>query len=269
VIKDITFGQYIPGESVLHKADPRTKILMTFIYMLAILFVRTYTGFAMFALFTLLVSYSANIPLKYTIKGLKPILMIVVFTAVINIFTIHGTPVMNSGPLKYISWEGLDISFKMAIRLSLLIMSASLMTLTTTPIHLTDGMEKLMKPLGYIGVPVHEIAMMMSIALRFIPTLLDETDKIMKAQSSRGADFDSGNILQRAKSFVPVLVPLFISAFRRADELATAMEVRCYRGSEGRTRMKQLRFSRADLMILLIMTAFIGFNIYVQWFALM
>jgi energy-coupling factor transport system permease protein len=209
----------------------------------------------MCTLFTLLVIVTSDVPLKYTLKGLKPVMVIVIFTAIINIFTIGGTPIFEYGFLR-ITREGIDIAVKMALRLSLLIMGASLLTLTTTPISLTDGIEKLMNPLKKIKVPAHEIAMMTTIALRFIPTLLDETDKIMKAQAARGADFDTGSLLNRAKSFIPVLVPLFISAFRRADELATAMEARCYRGSEGRTRMKQLKFERVDLMTSSVMVIF-------------
>jgi energy-coupling factor transport system permease protein len=182
---------------------------------------------------------------------LKPLLVIIVFTAVINVFSTKGTPVGDVFPLMYITKEGLILALKLVTRLALIIISGSLLTFTTTPILLTDGIEKLLSPFKKIGVPAHELAMMMSIALRFIPTLLEETDKIMKAQAARGADFDTGNLVQRAKSFVPVLVPLFVSAFRRADELATAMEARCYRGGEGRTRMRQLKFTRADLVVTL------------------
>lgn len=263
MIKDITLGQYYPGESMLHKADPRVKIVLTLAYMTILFLINTYMGFLMFALFTLLAIIGSGIPLKFTLKGLKPVVFIVVFAAVINIFTTPGTKLVGLGPLN-ITIEGLLLAGKMALRLSLLIMGASLLTLTTTPILLTDGIEKLMAPLKRIGVPAHEIAMMMTIALRFIPTLLDETDKIMKAQSARGADFDTGNIVQRAKSFVPVLVPLFVSAFRRADELALAMEARCYRGSEGRTRMKQLKLGIVDMQLSLIMIAFGVFVLVVQ-----
>jgi energy-coupling factor transport system permease protein len=255
MIKDITIGQYIPGESLLHRSDPRTKIILTFSFMFILFMISSYLAFLMCTLFTLLVIVTSDVPLKYTLKGLKPVMVIVIFTAIINIFTIGGTPIFEYGFLR-ITREGIDIAVKMALRLSLLIMGASLLTLTTTPISLTDGIEKLMNPLKKIKVPAHEIAMMMTIALRFIPTLLDETDKIMKAQAARGADFDTGSLLNRAKSFIPVLVPLFISAFRRADELATAMEARCYRGSEGRTRMKQLKFERVDLMTSSVMVIF-------------
>lgn len=219
----------------------------------------------MMALFTALTVVSSSIPVKFVLKGLKPIIFIVIFAGVINMFTIDGEAIFRLGFLK-MTYEGVDMAVKMAIRLFLLIIIAGLLTYTTTPIVLTDGIEKLMGPLAKIRVPVHEIAMMMTIALRFIPTLLEETDKIIKAQSSRGADFDSGNIVERAKSFIPVLVPLFISAFRRADELATAMEARCYRGSEGRTRMKQLSFTKSDLSVTAITVVFIAWVMVMQYY---
>jgi len=265
MIKDITIGQYIPGNSPLHRADPRVKIIMTIVYMVLVFLVTSFYGFAMVSLFTLLVIAISNIPFKFTFKGLKPVIFIVVFTAIINILTIRGTIIFEYKFI-HISQEGIITAAKMAIRLILLVMGASLLTLTTTPIALTDGIESLLKPLRKIGVPSHEIAMMMSIALRFIPTLLDETDKIIKAQAARGADFDTGGIMQKAKSFIPVLVPLFISAFRRAEELATAMEARCYRGSEGRTIMKQLKLGMTDLYIVIIMALFTAALIYLQWF---
>ncbi|NTV89322.1 MAG: energy-coupling factor transporter transmembrane protein EcfT [Clostridiales bacterium] len=249
MIKDITIGQYIPGDSILHRTDPRTKILLTFAFMIVIFMIRSYPAFGAMTVFTIVMILASGIPVKYTLKGLKPILVIIIFTTIINIFTTEGTPVIDYGILSHITYEGLKIAFLLALRLALLIVGASLLTFTTTPILLTDGIEKLLDPLKKIGVPSHELAMMMTIALRFIPTLLEETDKIMKAQTARGADFDSGNLIERAKSFIPVLVPLFVSAFRRADELATAMEARCYRGSEGRTRMRQLAFTRADLIV--------------------
>ncbi|MCR4436229.1 MAG: energy-coupling factor transporter transmembrane component T [Clostridiales bacterium] len=265
MISDITLGQYIPGNSLLHRADPRTKIILTLLYMVIIFLLNSYTTYGIFVLFTLLVIIVSDIPIRYTLKGLKPILFIMFFAVAINVFTTQGTPVFEYGFI-HITWEGLDLSGKLAIRLVLLVVSASLLTFTTTPILLTDGMELLMKPLNRIGVPVHEIAMMMSIALRFIPTLLLETDKIMKAQAARGADFDTGNLLQKAKSFIPVLVPLFISAFRRADELATAMEARCYRGSEGRTKMKQLKFTGVDVKISAVMAVITVGLLYLQFF---
>ncbi len=263
MIRDITIGQYVPGDSLIHKSDPRTKIILTFVMMIFIFLVTTYWGYLLLTLFTALTIVSANIPFKFVLKGIKPVIFIVIFAGVINMFTIGGTPIFELGFLK-MTYEGVDTAVKMSIRLFLLIIIASLLTYTTTPIALTDGIEKLMGPLRRIKVPVHEIAMMMTIALRFIPTLLEETDKIIKAQSSRGADFDSGNMVQRAKSFIPVLIPLFISAFRRADELATAMEARCYRGSEGRTRMKQLSLTKYDLIVSAITVVFIAWVMVMQ-----
>jgi len=264
MIKDITIGQFIPGESLLHRADPRIKIILTILYMAVVFIVFNYISFAILSAFTFLVIISSGVPLRYTLKGLKPVLIIVIFTAVINILTVKGTPLFQYGFIS-ITYEGIDMAVKMALRLSLLVIGASLLTLTTTPIMLTDGLEKLMHPLNRINVPVHEMAMMMTIALRFIPTLLEETDKIMKAQAARGADFDTGNMVQRAKSFIPVLVPLFVSAFRRADELAVAMEARCYRGSAGRTRMKQLKLGSSDLIITVIMVGFTCGLLYLQY----
>jgi energy-coupling factor transport system permease protein len=264
MIKDITIGQYFPGNSPLHRADPRVKILMTFLFMAAIFLVTTYVGFFILTLFTLLTVVISEIPIKYTLKGLKPVLIIIVFTAVLNLFTVKGTPIFEYGAI-HITYEGIDTVVKLVFRLSLLVISASLLTLTTTPMLLTDGIEKLMSPFRRIGLPAHEIAMMMTIALRFIPTLLEETDKIMKAQAARGADFDTGKLIDRAKSFVPVLVPLFVSAFRRADDLAIAMEARCYRGSEGRTRMKQLKLGKVDLVITVVMVVFVAGLLYLQY----
>lgn len=251
MMTNITIGQYIPGNSIIHRADPRTKILLTFAFMAVIFMLNTFWTFAAMAVYVLMAVVISGVPIKYTLRGLKPIIFIIIFTAVINIFTTGGTPIANFFPLKYVTIEGLILAAKLATRLALVIISGSLLTFTTTPILLTDGIEKLLNPFKKIGVPAHELAMMMSIALRFIPTLLEETDKIMKAQAARGADFDTGNLMQRAKSFIPVLVPLFVSAFRRADELATAMEARCYRGGEGRTRMRQLKFTNADFKIAL------------------
>jgi energy-coupling factor transport system permease protein len=264
VIKDITLGQYIPGESALHRADPRVKIILSLIYMILIFITDSYMSFLMLAIFTIMVIVVSGIPIKYTLKGLKPIAFIVIFTVIINVFTTKGTPIIQYGFIK-ITYEGIDVAAKLALRLSLLVISTSLLTLTTTPILLTDAIEKLMRPLKFIGVPAHEIAMMMTISLRFIPTLLEETDKIMKAQASRGADFDTGNFIQRAKSFVPVLVPLFVSAFRRADDMAVAMEARCYRGSEGRTRMKQLKISSIDYKIISVMIVMTVVLLYLKY----
>lgn len=251
MITDITLGQYFPGESIIHRTDPRVKIVLTMVFMITILLIESYTAFLLFGLFSLYAVLVSKIPVKYTLKGLKPILFIIVFAAFMNIFFTPG-PAIFKFKFISISLEGLHLAAKMALRLSMLVISTSLLTLTTTPIALTDGIERLFEPLKHLKVPVHDFAMMMTIALRFIPTLLEETDKIMKAQASRGADFDSGNIIDRAKSFIPILIPLFVSAFRRADELADAMNARCYRGGIGRTRMNELRFSRVDLLVSLV-----------------
>jgi energy-coupling factor transport system permease protein len=251
MIKDITLGQYFPGESIIHRTDPRVKIVLTMVFMITILLIDSYTAFLLFALFSLYAVLVSRIPIKYTLKGLKPIMFIIVFAAFMNIFFTPGQAIFKFKFIS-ISIEGLHLAAKMALRLSMLVISTSLLTLTTTPIALTDGIERLFQPLKRLKIPVHEFAMMMTIALRFIPTLLEETDKIMKAQASRGADFDTGNIIDRAKSFIPILIPLFVSAFRRADELADAMNARCYRGGIGRTRMNELRFTRVDLLVSLV-----------------
>lgn len=255
MIKDITLGQYFPGESIIHRMDPRVKIVLTIALLITLLIINSYTAFLLYAILSFTAVIVSKVPVKYTLKGLKPIMFIVVFAGIMNIFFTPGTPIFS---FKFVSItvEGVHLAAKMALRLSLLVVSTSLLTLTTTPIALTDGIEKLFEPLKHVKVPVHEFAMMMTIALRFIPTLLEETDKIMKAQSSRGADFDSGNIVQRAKSFVPILVPLFVSAFRRADELADAMNARCYRGGVGRTRMNELRISGIDIIVSVIVLIF-------------
>jgi energy-coupling factor transport system permease protein len=255
---NISIGQYIPGDSIIHRADPRTKIILSLAFMVIIFMMNSFWTVFELTVFVLMAVIISGVPLKHTLKGLKPLLLIIVFSALLNIFTTKGTPVAETVPLKYITYEGLIMALKLSVRLALIIISGSLLTFTTTPILLTDGIEKLLNPLKVIGVPAHELAMMMSIALRFIPTLLEETDKIMKAQAARGADFDTGNLLQRAKSFVPVLVPLFVSAFRRAEDLATAMESRCYRGGTGRTRLRQLKFTHADIKIVLTVLVFVA-----------
>lgn len=252
MIGNITLGQYIPGNSILHRLDPRTKIIWTIFLMLALFVIDSWPEYIMMAAYTLMLILISGVPLKQSIKGVKPLLFILAFTAILNLFFTTGTPIFELGPMK-ITYEGIFVAIKLFFRLVMLVMTASLMTLTTTPMLLTDGIEKLLKPFERIGAPAHEIAMMMSIALRFIPTLLDETDRIMKAQASRGADLDTGNIFQRIKSFIPVLVPLFVSAFKRADDLAEAMESRCYRGGKGRTRLREIHFTRLDLT-----TTFVG-----------
>lgn len=247
MIKDITIGQYVPGDSFIHKLDPRVKILISIVYIAALFIVNNFEGYIFIIAFTGLSIAISKVPVRYIYKGLKPIFVLLLFTALINIFMTSGDVLLFRWKFLRIYREGLVLAAFMVLRLSFLIVGTSLLTLTTSPIELTDGIEKLLNPLKKIGVPAHELAMMMTIALRFIPTLMDETDKIMKAQMARGADFESGNIFSRAKNLIPLLVPLFISSFRRADELAMAMEARCYRGGEGRTRMKQLKLTGRDV----------------------
>lgn len=247
MIKDITIGQYIPGESFVHKLDPRVKILLTLVYIVDLFLVNNFKGYIFIVAFTAFVIFMSKIHLSYIYKGLKPIVILIIFTGALNIFMTpgKGSPLFHWSIFSVYK-EGLILAAFMSVRLIFLIVGTSLMTLTTSPIELTDGIEKLLNPFKKIGVPAHELAMMMTIALRFIPTLIDETDKIMKAQMARGAELDSGNFINKAKNLIPILVPLFISSFRRADELAMAMEARCYRGGEGRTRMKQLAFTNRD-----------------------
>lgn len=263
MLKNITIGQYYPGETVIHKLDPRIKILITFVFIISLFFINSFYPYAFVLAFMALSIKLSKIPIKFILKGLKPIMFIILITFSINLFMTRGEILFELGPLD-ITKEGLYQATFMALRLVFLITGTSLLTLTTSPISLTDGIERLLNPFRKIGVPAHELAMMMTIALRFIPTLLEETDKIMKAQMARGADFESGNIIKRAKSLVPLLVPLFVSAFRRADELAMAMEARCYRGGENRTRMKVLKYERRDFfalgIILLLLIIIIFFR---------
>ncbi len=245
MIKDITIGQYYPTNSIIHKLDPRVKIIGTFIFMASLFIIKDFYPYVLVLSFLGILLKVSKIPFHYILKGLKPLLFILVFTLLINMFMTPGKILYSLGPLK-ISYEGLKQGTFMVLRLIFLIIGTSLLTLATSPIELTDGIEKLLDPFKKIGIPSHELAMMMTIALRFIPTLLDETDKIMKAQMARGADFESKNLMSRAKNLVPLLVPLFISAFRRADELAMAMEARCYRGGENRTRMKEIKMKKRD-----------------------
>ncbi|ERI95332.1 cobalt transport protein [Clostridiales bacterium oral taxon 876 str. F0540] len=248
MIKDITIGQYVPGDSFIHKLDPRVKIIISIVYIASLFIVNNFEGYIFIIAFTGLSIAISKVPVRYIYKGLKPIFILLIFTALINIFMTSGDVLLFKWKFLRVYREGLILAAFMVLRLSFLIVGTSLLTLTTSPIELTDGIEKLLNPLKKIGVPAHELAMMMTIALRFIPTLMDETDKIMKAQMARGADFESGNIFNRAKNLIPLLVPLFISSFRRADELAMAMEARCYRGGEGRTRMKQLKLTSKDFI---------------------
>ena len=249
-LKDITLGQYFPGNTPIHKMDPRTKLLFTLLYIVALFLAKTLVGYGMLLLVLVVAVAISKIQPKALFRGMKPILFIIIFTAVLNIFYTPGTPIWQWGFLK-ITVEGLWAAFYMVLRITMLISCTFLLTYTTSPILLTDGLERLLGPLKKIRFPVHELSMMMSIALRFIPTLIEETDKIMSAQKARGADFDTGNLMEKAKALVPLLVPLFISAFRRADELAVAMECRCYHGGEGRTRLRQLKFAARDYLALL------------------
>ena len=252
MIREITLGQYYPVDSVIHKLDPRVKLLGTLVFLIALFVVDSWTMYAVAAVVLGILIKLSNVPFKFMTRGLKNILILLLISVSFNLFLTPGEPIFQLGILK-ISKEGLTIALKMGIRLIMLVMGSSLMTLTTTPNQLTDGMEKGLRGFKKIGVPVHEISMMMSIALRFIPILIEETDKIMKAQQARGADFESGNIIQRAKAMVPILVPLFIGAFRRANDLAMAMEARCYRGGEGRTKMKPLKYEGRDRIAYFLM----------------
>ena len=261
MIKDITIGQYIPGESFVHKLDPRFKIMISILFIIDLFLVNNFEGYFFIFIFILATILIANLSFKYIYNGLKPILVLLLITAILNIFMTTGKELIWTWGIINIYKEGLIIAALMIIRLVFLIMGTSILTLTTSPIELTDGIEKLLSPFKRIGVPAHELAMMMTIALRFIPTLMDETDKIMKAQMARGADFESGNLIRRAKSLIPILVPLFISSFRRADELAMAMESRCYKGGEGRTRMKLLKITKKDYIASFVFALLFVFTI--------
>ncbi len=258
MLKDITIGQYFPGNSALHKLDPRMKIIITCIYITLLFVAQNLYGVALGGALAMAGYTIAKIPLKMIGRSLKPVLPIVIFTALINMFFLEGGQVLVSFRVIKITSQGVLISIMMAARIICLIAGSSLLTYTTSPIALTDAIERLLNPLKKLKLPVHELAMMMTIALRFIPTLIDETDKIMSAQKARGADMEQGNLIQRAKALVPILIPLFISAFRRADELALAMECRCYRGDEGRTRMKVLKLTGKDFVGLFIIIGILG-----------
>ena len=257
MLRDITLGQYYQTESAVHRLDPRVKLIATIVFIISLFLVDNFWGYLTAGLFLVFSIRLSHVPFKFMVKGMKAILFLLIFTVIFNLFLTPGQPLVSIWRLT-ITREGLETAVKMAIRLSFLIIGSSVMTLTTTPNNLTDGMESLMKPLRRLHVPVHEIAMMMSIALRFIPILLEETDKIMKAQMARGADFESGNLIQKAKSLVPLLVPLFISAFRRASDLAMAMEARCYRGGEGRTKMKPLIYKRRDAIAFAVLFVYLA-----------
>ena len=262
MLRDITLGQYYATESLIHKMDPRVKLAGTFIYIIALFCFKNAWGYVAAAVFLGLVIVLSKVPFKFMVKGMRSILLLLLITVIFNLFLTPGEELVVLWKLK-ITKEGLALAITMAVRLTMLIIGSSIMTLTTTPNNLTDGMEKMLKPLKLFKVPVHEVAMMMSIALRFIPILLEETDKIMKAQLARGADFESGNLLKRAKAMVPLLVPLFISAFRRANDLAMAMEARCYRGGEGRTKMKPLIYRKRDYIAYAVLLFYFAGSIVV------
>lgn len=249
MLKDITLGQFFPGDTLAHKLDPRTKLLVTVFYVVALFTAKSYIAYGVLILTLIVAVRISRVGAKALFKGLKPVLFIIAFTALLNLFYTPGTELCHFWIFR-ITIEGVHAAITMMLRITLLIMGTFLLTYTTSPIRLTDGLESLLGPLKKIKVPVHELAMMMSIALRFIPTLIEETDKIMSAQKARGADFETGSLMQRAKALVPLLVPLFVSAFRRADELATAMECRCYHGDEGRTKLNVLHYQTRDYLVL-------------------
>lgn len=260
MLREITLGQYYQTDSVVHRLDPRVKLSATLVFICSLFVVNQAAGYLVAVLFLALAIKLSNVPFRFMVRGMKAILFLLVITFFFNLFLTPGEAVLRVWKLT-VTREGISMAVKMAVRLSLLIIGSSVMTLTTTPNNLTDGLEKALRPLQRLHVPVHEIAMMMSIALRFIPILLEETDKIMKAQMARGADFESGSLLKRARAMVPLLVPLFISAFRRANDLAMAMEARCYRGGEGRTKMKPLTYKRRDGFAYLCILAYLALSI--------
>ena len=257
MIRDITLGQYYPGDSPVHRLDARTKIIATLLYLIELFVVNNFYGFIIITVALFTVIAISKVPLKFIFRGLSAVFLIIAFTFLLNLFMVDGR-VLWHWKFLTITYEGVSRAFFMAIRLVLIIIGSSIMTLTTKPIELTDGLEKLLSPFSKIGLPSHEIALMMTIALRFIPTLMEETDKIIKAQQARGADFESGSLFQRAKSLIPILVPLFVSSFRIAQDLALAMEARCYHGGSGRTRMNEIRFDRGDAVAAILMVLFLA-----------
>lgn len=260
-MRDITIGQFYPADSVLHKLDPRVKLIGTFAFLISLFVGKGMIAYAIATIFLAAIIKLSKVPFKMIVKGLRAIIIILLITVSFNLFLTDGEILFQLGFLK-VTKEGVSVAFFMALRLIYLVVGASLMTLTTTPNDLTDGLESVLGPLKKIKVPVHEISMMMSIALRFIPILMEETDRIMKAQKARGADFDSGNLIQKAKSMIPLLVPLFISAFRRANDLAMAMEARCYRGGDGRTKMKPLRYEQRDRVAYILLAVYLVIMIF-------
>lgn len=257
MLRDITLGQYFPGKSWIHKLDPRIKIIATLLFIIELFIVDNFIGFLVAGIVLGILIAVSKVPVSYIMRGLKPILLILIFTFALNMFMVDGRILWQWKFLK-ITAEGLEVAVFMAIRLVLLLMGSSMLTLCTRPLALTDGIERLLSPFKKIGLPAHDIAMMMTIALRFIPTLLEEADKIMKAQQARGADFESGSLMKRAKSLIPILVPLFVGAFRIAQDLAMAMEARCYRGGENRTRMNEMKFRKRDYAAIVMMVLFLA-----------
>lgn len=266
MLKDITLGQYYPIDSLIHKLDPRIKIISIVLVIIAVFFCKSPAAFALIAVFNIFVIFLSKIKFSIVLRAIRPVIFLIIFTGIINIFLTGGEQYIIRWKFISITYEGVYSALMMAARIILLVTFTSLLTFTTSPIRLTDGIESMLKPFSKIGFPSHELAMMMTIALRFIPTLLEETDKIIMAQKSRGADFESGNLIKRAKSLIPILVPLFINSFKRADELATAMECRCYRGGENRTKLKELSISIGDfislLVVVVIMIIIILFGVY-------
>ena len=267
MIRDITLGQYYPEQSVIHRLDARTKILGTLLYIIELFLVNSFAGFGLVILALGVLIGISKVPVRFIFRGLKAVVFIILLTFLLNLFMFDGT-VLWHWKFLTITYEGLYRSCFMALRLILLIIGTSMLTLTTKPMELTDGLEKLLKPFNRFGLPSHEIALMMSIALRFIPTLLEETDKIMKAQQARGADFESGNLIQRVKNMIPILIPLFVGSFRIAQDLALALEARCYHGGVGRTRMKEIVFSRRDGVAGVLLAVFLGIVIASRWMPL-
>ena len=258
MLSDITLGQYFPGNSVIHRMDPRMKLILTIIYIVGVFMVANLPGYVIALAFLYLVVRLSGIRFSYLLKGVKPLRFIIIFTFLLNLFFVQGeTPLVSFGFFT-LTLEAVENAVYFALRLVFLVMGTSVLTLTTSPVRLTDGLERLMHPLSRFHFPSHELAMMMTIALRFIPTLLEETDKIKKAQMARGADFESGNLLARAKAMIPLLVPLFVSAFKRANDLAMAMEARCYRGGDHRTRLRELKYTKLDLYGALAMAAYMA-----------
>ncbi len=271
LLKDITLGKYVPGDSPVHRVDPRIKIIVAFLLMIQLFIAESWLSFLMFFLLLVTVTLLSKISFGYVLKGLRPIIILVMITLIFNIFFSTGTVIwqyqfefLNNFTLK-ITREGLDMGLKMAIRLILLVFTTSLLTLTTSPIQLTDAIENILSPFTNLGVPAHELSMMMTIALRFIPVLLEETDKIIKAQRSRGARFGKGNIIEKTKSILPVLVPLFVHAFKHAEDLASAMEARCYKGGEGRTRLRQLEIQSIDIFTVILFGIILAGTAWGEW----